>query len=1195
MKNQDIVKLLAKADQEFLKEIGLESYENLSELILCHTCKKWFGKKKIPRIHVSNGLQLDEIPDELKLTDLEQQLIARTLIFLKVKKLTKSGMKSNIDQVISVLPIECDDVSKTVSQLPRHPDDASIVAVQLKRRLHVKNCHLSQYIRPKVVLKALKALKASGNPFYQDININEDFLNKGNVAEDPIETIETESQRLENELDKEFERDLEKMREKCVAERDQMNQDIPNDKDSRTNEGNVEDIETDDENETRLKTVKNFQSVQNNITCLYPRDMTNNVIMNSGKSTIRKACQEGAQSIKIAPGEGKVASITLREEHTDVKAFPRHHLSGKFGLNYQRKFKIYPQMYFSQRLLNQDERFSKDPSYLFMASYYVERLSVERQINISGLKGKSETGEDGKTTMHLRDMFDVFKRIKGTPKYWQHSRNELVAKVKQLGPFHLFYTFSCGEMRWPEIFLSIFKRKGFDISYPENWTGEDQDLLVEGMPLWKYVNKEMPCSTHELFKDYNFLITRIFDERVKSFVRNILMGNGKNQVPLRYYSYRVEFQARGMPHIHGVAWIDNDYLVNECGIKGFLSNKDCGDAVAQLADKLISCKFPNEDQTVEKPMHGKPSLRKIVEEVQVHGHTKSCLKYNGACRYKFPRLPSQYTVVARPIDERIEKGELHSMTKEEKQEFMAKAKKIFEKAKEILEKVDLGEEDKNMGFEEFCKKAGTNPGEYMKFIKTTEKGTVLILERDVIERNVNNFSPEMLNAWNANMDIQIALDPFAIITYIDNYVNKDETGMTKFMTEALHGKQHEDAKEKLKAVKFAYFTHRQVGASEACYRINSGMRLKDSNIACTFVASGFPENRSVFYRKVVDDCHEEVQDPQNENYTVDSEDEFEDNFEDNSDDPLDVVEEVERDSTIHEGQKTVRIKDREGEFAPDVSIHDRYAARPKYLKDMCLAQFAISYTYIKKTPKRCIFETSETELGISTLRSFRKICGSEICLPNYISLTDNLGFMRLRNYPLVLRIHDSKKKDGNEQEYSELLLFSAWRDEEQDISRDDTVNCFVEKRDEIEKNREAIYPGDSTIGTFDTVDLELMRPTHVADTLDCQGEQDNNDDLEEGSIDDPAFASFAFTGNVNQEAPVQRENNRFKKIVMPNDQELKYLTRRLVPEQMNVLRPVIASCKAFVKARNNHKVKVKPARLIVNGGAGRLNFFESIE
>ena len=534
------------------------------------------------------------------------------------------------------------------------------------------------------------------------------------------------------------------------------------------------------------------------------------------------------------------------------------------------------------------------------------------------------------------------------------------------------------------------------------------------------------------------------------------------------------------------------------------------------------------------------------------------------------------------------------MTKEEKQEFMGKAKKIFEKAKEILAKVDLGEEDKNMGFEEFCKKAGTNPGEYMKFIKTTEKGTVLILERDVIERNVNNFSPEMLNAWNANMDIQIALDPFAIITYIVNYVNKDETGMTKFMTEALHGKQHEEVKEKLKALKLTYFTHRQVGASEACYRINSGMRLKDSNIACTFVASGFPENRSVFYKKVAEDCNEETQDHQNENL-IENDNEESDNDEEGEENKEDKEEqeneEEDEEETKTQGQETVKIKDREGKFKPAVTIHDRYAARPKYLKDMCLAQFAMSYTYIAKTPKKCVFETSDDEVGISTLRSYQKIISSEICLPNYIALKDELGFMRLRGYPFVLRIHDSKKKeDEQEQEYSELLLFSAWIDEFEDIPRDKLVACFDEKRDEIVKNRETIYPGDSTIDVFDSVDLELMKPTHIADTLDCQGQQDNHDDLEEGCVDDPAFESFAFTGNLNLEAPVQvqRENNRYKKIIMPNDPELKYLTRRLVPEQMNILRPVIASCKQIVKARKNPKVKVKPARLIVHGGAGKV-------
>ena len=122
-------------------------------------------------------------------------------------------------------------------------------------------------------------------------------------------------------------------------------------------------------------------------------------------------------------------------------------------------------MYFNQRLLNVDERFSKDFCYLFMASYYVERLALERQISISGLRGNRDTYENGEINVRLTDAFDVFKKIKGSPKYWQVARNELVAKVKQLGPFHVFYTFSCGEMRWTEVFLSILIRKGRKVTF----------------------------------------------------------------------------------------------------------------------------------------------------------------------------------------------------------------------------------------------------------------------------------------------------------------------------------------------------------------------------------------------------------------------------------------------------------------------------------------------------------------------------------------------------------------------------------------------------------------------------------------------------------------------------------------------------------------------------------------------------------
>ena len=58
--------------------------------------------------------------------------------FMKVKKLPTTRMKAMIDKVISV-PIEEDDVSKTLSSFPRHPDDAKIEEKTLrgtKEQLH---------------------------------------------------------------------------------------------------------------------------------------------------------------------------------------------------------------------------------------------------------------------------------------------------------------------------------------------------------------------------------------------------------------------------------------------------------------------------------------------------------------------------------------------------------------------------------------------------------------------------------------------------------------------------------------------------------------------------------------------------------------------------------------------------------------------------------------------------------------------------------------------------------------------------------------------------------------------------------------------------------------------------------------------------------------------------------------------------
>ena len=102
-------------------------------------------------------------------------------------------MHANFDRVINV-PVDSGTVSKTVTLLPRHPDDANIVAVQLKRKLEMKNSHLSEYIRPKQVVKSIEKLKLLGNPHYQDVKIDENFLDKENNLDDMNEAEETQKE-----------------------------------------------------------------------------------------------------------------------------------------------------------------------------------------------------------------------------------------------------------------------------------------------------------------------------------------------------------------------------------------------------------------------------------------------------------------------------------------------------------------------------------------------------------------------------------------------------------------------------------------------------------------------------------------------------------------------------------------------------------------------------------------------------------------------------------------------------------------------------------------------------------------------------------------------------------------------------------------------------------------------------------------
>ena len=145
-------------------------------------------------------------------------------------------------------------------------------------------------------------------------------------------------------------------------------------------------------------------------------------------------------------------------------------------------------------------------------------------------------------------------------------------------------------------------------------------------------------------------------------------------------------------------------------------------------------------------------------------------------------------------------------------------------------------------------------------------------------------------------------------------------------------------------------------------------------------------------------------------------------------------------------------------------MHERYAVRPKELEDMCLAQWAISYKPTSKVPKDTKFDSDHMSEERCDLTLYSN---NEIHLPKYIILKHhNLGFMRVRAFQAILRIHNSsKKKESHEQFYAELLLYFPWRNEVECLKRNDAVECeklYHSNYEEIiEKNKEKLCPYQS--------------------------------------------------------------------------------------------------------------------------------------
>ena len=113
---------------------------------------------------------------------------------MQIWELPTSRMKQLKNKVILV-PLEDEDINRTIETLPRKFDDAELVEVNLKKMLSLKSSYAQSYISPNRLKKAIKKFQDLGNQHYLGIRIDNEYsltdTDDGVVSEDePMETNE---------------------------------------------------------------------------------------------------------------------------------------------------------------------------------------------------------------------------------------------------------------------------------------------------------------------------------------------------------------------------------------------------------------------------------------------------------------------------------------------------------------------------------------------------------------------------------------------------------------------------------------------------------------------------------------------------------------------------------------------------------------------------------------------------------------------------------------------------------------------------------------------------------------------------------------------------------------------------------------------------------------------------------------------
>ena len=427
----------------------------------------------------------------------------------------------------------------------------------------------------------------------------------------------------------------------------------------------------------------------------------NAVQQRTEQETVRQSIadrQSGSTHHLMWPTIGGTPINEFTTEGYFTMAFPTLFPTGRADFLGQRCNKVTIGNYFKHLLMYDDGRFAKHPRFRFFA------LNTEmrwRALEAGRIYIRQHPGDAQLTVDELRDMVgrdgEAFSSrvlhyaasLRGTRQYWFRQRSRLISMVDTLGLPTIFFTHSAADLQWPELACLICP--------------EGPDTAASRM---KAVNENPAIA------DWFFFY------RVQKFMEAFYIGVLK----ATDYWMRFEWQHRGSPHVHGVAW-----LPNAPDVEQLLRSADdsISQEVIQYANRVVTTINPavaadgSDINDAPGPVTDPHICNKRYCDVEDRADDLSQLI--ATCQ-RHTRCSEAYCL----------------RTRHGKQE---------------------------------CRFGYPKPLQPETTILTDPEPTLLTARNDGM---LNSFNPVQLSAWRANVDMQYIVSRNRVINYCTKYVTKSE-------------------------------------------------------------------------------------------------------------------------------------------------------------------------------------------------------------------------------------------------------------------------------------------------------------------------------------------------------------------------------------------------------------------------------------